>query len=130
MNKNKIEIKIRGYHIDLFGHVNNARYLEFLEEARWSLDAFDFESLKKKNLGFAVVNININYLHPACFGDIIEIITNIEKIKNRSAIMSQKIYIKGTQKKILDAKITYVVFDMLTKKAISFDKVNSFLKRK
>jgi thioesterase-3 len=26
---------VRGYHLDLFGHVNNARYLEFLEEARW-----------------------------------------------------------------------------------------------
>jgi len=26
-----IEIKIRGYHIDMFRHVNKARYLEFLE---------------------------------------------------------------------------------------------------
>lgn len=25
-------IKVRGYHIDLYSHVNNARYLEFLEE--------------------------------------------------------------------------------------------------
>lgn len=29
-------IKIRGYHIDHFGHVNHARYIEFLEEARWA----------------------------------------------------------------------------------------------
>ena len=28
-----IEIKIRGYHADMFGHVNHARYLEFMEEA-------------------------------------------------------------------------------------------------
>ena len=28
-------IKVRGFHTDLYGHVNNARYLEFLEEARW-----------------------------------------------------------------------------------------------
>ncbi len=26
-------IKVRGFHIDVFQHVNNARYLEFLEEA-------------------------------------------------------------------------------------------------
>jgi len=25
------EIKVRGFHTDMFGHVNNARYLEFLE---------------------------------------------------------------------------------------------------
>ena len=29
------EIKIRGYHTDQFGHVNHARYLEFMEEGRW-----------------------------------------------------------------------------------------------
>ena len=28
-------IKVRGYHLDGYQHVNNARYLEFLEEARW-----------------------------------------------------------------------------------------------
>ena len=30
------EIMVRGYHLDMFGHVNNARYLEFLEEGRWT----------------------------------------------------------------------------------------------
>ena len=29
-------VRVRGYHLDVFQHVNNARYLEFLEEARWS----------------------------------------------------------------------------------------------
>ncbi len=29
------QIKVRGYHLDVYQHVNNARYLEFLEEARW-----------------------------------------------------------------------------------------------
>lgn len=28
------QIKVRGYHLDVYQHVNNARYLEFLEEAR------------------------------------------------------------------------------------------------
>jgi thioesterase-3 len=29
------KIKVRGFHLDVYQHVNNARYLEFLEEARW-----------------------------------------------------------------------------------------------
>lgn len=29
------QIKVRGYHLDVYQHVNNARYPEFLEEARW-----------------------------------------------------------------------------------------------
>ena len=31
------QIKVRGYHLDVYQHVNNARYLEFLEEARWDI---------------------------------------------------------------------------------------------
>ncbi|SPY74369.1 Long-chain acyl-CoA thioesterase FadM [Providencia alcalifaciens] len=30
-----IQIKVLGYHIDVFQHVNNARYLEFYEADRW-----------------------------------------------------------------------------------------------
>ena len=29
------DITVRGFHIDVFGHTNNARYLEFMEIARW-----------------------------------------------------------------------------------------------
>lgn len=31
-----MKLTVRNYHLDGYGHVNNARYLEFLEEARWA----------------------------------------------------------------------------------------------
>lgn len=31
-----MKLTVRNYHLDGYGHVNNARYLEFLEEARWT----------------------------------------------------------------------------------------------
>ena len=56
------QIKVRGYHLDVYQHVNNARYLEFLE-ARWDgLENSDsFQWMTEKNIAFVVVNININY---------------------------------------------------------------------
>ena len=53
-------IKVRGYHLDLYSHVNNARYLEFLEEARWSFfeDKSDLPRFMKSGLALIVVNIN------------------------------------------------------------------------
>jgi len=30
------EIKVKGYHLDLFGRVTNQRFLDLLEDARWS----------------------------------------------------------------------------------------------
>jgi len=65
------EIKVRGYHLDVFGHVNNARYLEFLEEARWAIfdDKVNLEDLAREGYVFTVVNININYRRPAFLHD-------------------------------------------------------------
>ncbi|WP_269434919.1 thioesterase family protein [Desulfosarcina ovata] len=53
------EIRIRGYHLDLFGHVNNARYLEFLEEARWAIfdDKLNLEDLARGGFAFTVVSL-------------------------------------------------------------------------
>lgn len=31
-----VALRVRGYHLDGYGHVNNARYLEFMEEGRWA----------------------------------------------------------------------------------------------
>ncbi|MDU4093741.1 MAG: YbgC/FadM family acyl-CoA thioesterase, partial [Pantoea sp.] len=66
-------IKVRGYHLDVYQHVNNARYLEFLEEARWEwlekLNAFHW--LMENKLAFVVVNININYRRPALLGHVL-----------------------------------------------------------
>jgi Acyl-ACP thioesterase len=31
------DLLIRGHHLDTFGHVNNAKYLQILEEARWDV---------------------------------------------------------------------------------------------
>ena len=52
--KGEIEIKVRGYHLDIYAHVNNARYVEFLEEARWAL--FDDSEVGKDMIsrGFAL----------------------------------------------------------------------------
>ncbi|HBB1082702.1 TPA: thioesterase, partial [Escherichia coli] len=53
------QIKVRGYHLDVYQHVNNARYLEFLEEARWhGLENSDsFHWMTAHNIAFVVVNI-------------------------------------------------------------------------
>ena len=73
-----IVLKVRGYHVDVFGHVNHARYLEFLEEARWAF----FEewpaltaALHARGIIHVVVNINIDYKSQATVGDLLRIET-------------------------------------------------------
>lgn len=117
-----LNIRIRGYHLDVFQHVNNARYLEFLEEARW--DFFEQVGLTPlfldNGLGMAVVNININYRHSAKLNDLIEITTSFQSINQRSAVISQLITRHGTDQVIADAHITFVGFDLTQGKSVPF----------
>ncbi|QQS54741.1 MAG: acyl-CoA thioesterase [Candidatus Competibacteraceae bacterium] len=114
-----IDIKVRGYHLDLFRHVNNARYLEFLEEARWNLleSRGNLDLLEQHGYTFAVVNININYRRAAFMGEILQIATSVKTIGTRSCVMHQRVTLKGSDTVVADADVTFVIVDTHTGKA-------------
>jgi thioesterase-3 len=113
-----IEIKIRGYHLDLFGHVNNARYLEFLEEARWAAfeKTVDLEQMARKGWAFTVVNVNINYRRPALMNDVLRIETRIAEWRRRSAVVRQEVLQAQGGELVADADVTFVIFDTTKQK--------------
>ena len=117
------EIIVRGFHIDIFSHVNNARYLEFMEEARWVvIDKYiDLKRMQAKEIIFVVVNININYRRPASMGDILELYLSLSKIGGKSAVFYQEIRLKGSDTVVADAQVTFVFADKNTGKAVKID---------
>jgi len=114
------KITVRGYHVDMYQHVNNARYLEFLEEARWQFveSVLDLSGFMKKGMGFVVVNININYRAPATIGQVLIIKSLMAAIKRRSATIHQEIFLAGTEIKVADADVTFVIVDIKTGKPV------------
>ncbi|PQK81230.1 thioesterase [Pantoea ananatis] len=116
-------IKVRGYHLDVYQHVNNARYLEFLEEARWQwleeADAFNW--LLEQKLAFVVVNININYRRPAVLGDVLEISSDITQLNGKSGIISQRVLLAGGETVVADAALTFVCIDLRSQKAVPLE---------
>lgn len=117
------EIKVRGYHIDVYSHVNNARYLEFMEEARWLIleEYIDLKRMQAKEIIFAVVNININYRRPASLGDILELYLVLSRMGSKSAVFNQEIRLKGADTVVADAEVTFVFADINTGKAVRID---------
>jgi thioesterase-3 len=65
------EIQVRGYHCDGYGHVNNARYLELLEESRWqALEAMDEDQLLLGGeYAFYIARIDISFIRGLVAGD-------------------------------------------------------------
>jgi len=122
------QIKVRGYHLDFYGHVNNARYLEFLEEARWALleGNVDLDDWRTRGLAFAVVNININYRLPAVQGDLLEIRSTLKHMGGKCAVIHQDVVrIPNTrdevEQQVADADITFVVIDLATNRAVPLE---------
>ncbi|QAV23759.1 acyl-CoA thioesterase [Proteus hauseri] len=113
-------IKVYGFHLDIFEHVNNARYLEFLEQARWDWieQHLDFSWFKRNGVALVVANININYRTPANLGDELIVDCNVAEIGVKSGVLSQKIVRKKDGVLISDALVTFVLIDINTKKAL------------
>jgi len=116
-------IKVRGYHLDVYQHVNNARYLEFLEEARWQWleEAGAFNWLQEQQLAFVVVNININYRRPAVLGDVLAIHSEITQLNGKSGIITQRVMLEGSETLVADAALTFVCIDLRTQKAVALE---------
>ncbi|TPG64167.1 acyl-CoA thioesterase [Ewingella americana] len=114
-------ITVRGFHIDVYQHVNNARYLEFLESARWEwLDnKSGFKWMSANNIAFIVVNININYRKPATLGDVLRIDSSLQQLNGRSGVIEQVITREGDI--VADATLTFVCIDLRTQKALPLE---------
>ncbi|MBM4131076.1 acyl-CoA thioesterase [bacterium] len=56
----EMTVRVRGYHCDFYGHLNNARYLELLEEARWQWaeSVMDLPAWQAAGFGFVVAGID------------------------------------------------------------------------
>lgn len=108
------EIKVRGYHADFYGHVNNARYLEFFEEDRWAhLESkIDLPLWARAGRIFLVVNINVNYRKAVGVGETLLVSTVLERIGTKSAVLRQEIVRKLDRQCVADALVTFVVMDV------------------
>jgi len=123
MTAHRTRITVRGFHLDLYGHVNNARYLEFLEEARWSMldDRIDLADWQKRGLALTIVRIDINYRRAAALGDVLEIRSVLKGLRRKSVTVHQEVYLAGSDALVADADVTFVVVDARSQHALPIE---------
>ena len=119
--KTKTEIKVRSTHIDVMGHVNNAKFLEYMEWGReewYNRIGVDFPALEKRGLGTVVVNINIDFLKEAVQDDILTIITEPLRRGNKSYGLLHKIY-NQNNKLIAKAEVISLIIDFEDRNSVA-----------
>ncbi|MRR07929.1 MAG: acyl-CoA thioesterase, partial [Deltaproteobacteria bacterium] len=91
-----------------------ARYMEFLEEARWVYCEENgiFERLfSAKGISHAVVGITINCRRRAGNGNSLRIVTGVLRKGKSSYTMGQRIYLENSDVIVADAQVTNVLLD-------------------
>ena len=124
--------KFRVYYedTDVSGRVYHANYLKYLERGRSNLiyqSKFNHQELLKKfNIIFVVKNININYLRPAFFEDILEVQTSLNKLSRVKLNFNQKI-LRNTEL-LVDAEVIVIPVNIEGKIIRLNEELFSFLK--
>ena len=96
--KHRLSIKVRFSDLDAMGHVNNATYLSYLEEAR--LAYYDHVlGIKTNGLNFnaVIARIEIDYLEQVRLGDNVEVYTRTSRIGNKSSDVEHLVVVISEQ---------------------------------
>ncbi|GAB6929913.1 thioesterase family protein [Paenibacillus sp. JCM 10914] len=124
-----LDIIVRPTEIDVNGHVNNAKYLEYLEWGReewYEAGELHYEVLKALGVQTVTVNINVNYRKECGQGERLRITTEPLSVGRTSYVLLQQIYNEQNER-CADATVTSVAMDVLTRKSRPVpDKLRSF----
>lgn len=110
----RFQTPVEAYELDSFGHVNHARFLHYLESARWRIlmeEDLDLPKLRGLGVWPAIANIDIQYVKPVFFGDTLSILSRFTEI-GRSTMRIEQIIYKGSEEiKVCQAKIRSILVD-------------------
>ncbi|MGJ8525434.1 Long-chain acyl-CoA thioesterase FadM [Halomonadaceae bacterium LMG 33818] len=119
----RFPLTVRGYHIDVYQHVNNASYLQFTETAQWEL--FDNSGflhwMTERGIAFVVVNINISYRTAAYMNDRLVVESTFHPVTQgkKSGKLTHAIYRDETL--IAQAEVTYCCINLKAEKALPME---------
>lgn len=107
------QMTVRGYELDSLGHVNNAVYLNYLEQARWEW-AKTHGLLKSQGLDslfMVVTTLQIKYLKELQLFDEIEIKTSFTGTRAPFLLFDQKIINLSTTLSVCKAQVEMLLVD-------------------
>ena len=115
------ELEILEKHLDTFGHVNNATYLELYEEARWDIIAkrgFSLEEIQAKKIGPVVLELNLKFQAELRNRETIKITSKVLGMKNKYAMEMEQQMINSKDKIAATMTISFGLFDLKERKLI------------
>ena len=112
-----IDLVVRPTEIDVNGHVNNAKYVEYLEWGRedwYERLGLPYERLLALGAITVTVNLNLNFRRECRQGELLTVVTRPERLGRTSFALRQEIR-KRDGELAADAVVTLVTIDPATR---------------
>lgn len=110
---------IKETHLDLYGHVNNAEYMKFFEEARWDLitqNNYGLNKIKETMLGPVILGATLKFLKELNARDEVIIESQMVSYERKIGLLNQKIF-RGKDL-CCAAEFTFGLFDVKLRKLV------------
>jgi acyl-CoA thioester hydrolase len=114
------ELMIREYHLDSYGHVNNATYVQILEEARWEAiteKGYGYKVVQARRKGPVILDLQVSFRKELKLREVVRISVQTDPMRGKIGVINQKI-LKADGTVCAEAKITYGMFDLDERKLI------------
>ncbi|GAB1545580.1 acyl-CoA thioesterase [Scytonema sp. NUACC21] len=113
----KTLLRVRHYEMDALGHVNNAVYQNYLEQA--AIEHSEHLGLNLavyRELGgvFVMRRVEIDYLRPAIAGDTLEVTTWVKEMRGTRAYRQYEIRKQNQEDLLVTAEVLWVWVDYKT----------------
>jgi acyl-CoA thioester hydrolase len=118
--KGSYKVLIRESLLDTYGHVNNARYLDMYEEARWQLvtdRGYDFKKVHQTGQGPVILEVNLKFMKELRLREEITITTELVDYVGKIAHLKQQM-IKQDGTVASEAIFVFGLFDLKARKMI------------
>lgn len=117
------EITILEQHLDTFGHVNNAKYLELYEEARWDLltqNKMGLKEIMHEQLGPVLLDLQLTFKAELKNREKIKIVSQARpEMRNKFVMILDQKMIKPDGKIASTLTISVGMMDLKARKLIS-----------
>jgi len=112
------ELRVRPDDIDMFQHVHNSKYFDYVLAARYDqmerCYGMSMEKFMERGFGWVVRTAHVDYKRPLVMGDQFIVRTGIESIDDKGCRVKFSITNKQTNKLCCDGWFDYTMIDMNT----------------
>ncbi|MFC3016392.1 acyl-CoA thioesterase [Virgibacillus litoralis] len=128
-----LNIKVRVSETDLLGHINNASYFIYMEEARIDFLKKLGIDIENGNFAFMLVSAKCDFIRQGYFGKTLKVATEVLKIGTKSITLTSRMTESESGDLIARGEVVLVYFDVHAEQTIEIpesfkDKLQAHMK--